>query len=157
MDIEAGSGGYGYAYYTTKKTWTASTSVLVCNLLVQNLVDNTSGDAYTYLGFKNSFSAYDTGSSAMFFMDDLGDWYTYSDNLGDAESNLISNIVAGDLLTIVLTSSEIKFNKNGTLLHTHTIRIPTSSLYVGAGIRANTTASPVRETSIDFIGFELQM
>lgn len=157
MDIEAGSGNYGYANYKSKKSWTASASVLVCNLLVQNLVENASGDVYTYLGFKNSFSIYSAVASAMFFMDDAGDWYTYSNNSGGTESNLISDIVSGDLLTIVLTSSKIEFYKNGTLLHTHTTRIPTSSLYVGAGIRANTTASPAREISIDFIGLELQM
>jgi hypothetical protein len=156
-DLSTGITIPGHGVFQTKKTWSLSANELICNILVQGLQMNVDGSSYTYLGLKADFTAQTAANSAAFYQTIGGSWFTVSNDGISSESNAITAPVNGDLLTVIATSSEIQFYKNGTLLHTHASKIPSVAVHAGSMVKAAVAASTARLISVDYIGTELQM
>ena len=156
MDLSCGLTVVGMAAFETKKQWTISAKPLVCNFLVQNINVGAGGtERGIAIGLKDDFTHAVGSPYAVFEYDEDDDiWETRSYNSG-LEENTISDIVNGDFLTIVATSSNIKFYVNGALVSTHISQIPSSGTNAGAKVSCISVAvTTAVQISIDMMGIK---
>jgi len=151
MDLDGG-GGVGHARFETKAAWVAGSNPMMINILVQNIVNGSGGAKVSFVGCKADMSATSILNSMGFRHIDDGTWQTASGDASGEETNAITALANGDLVSILATSAAIRFFVNGTLVQTHTTRIPAVGVNFGGAVDHTFGApSPHRQLSIDMM------
>lgn len=154
MDLSCGL-NVGHARFETKDTFVVSAKPTVINILIQNIVDGVSGNLVSFVGCKADMSSTSVLNSMGFRQIGDNTWETVSGDASSSENNSITALANDDLLTIVATSSSIRFFVNSTLVQTHTTYIPGIGVKMGGSVE-NVFGSPstARQISIDMMGIK---
>jgi hypothetical protein len=155
MDLSCGLTVVGHGRFESKELWTLGLKPIVANFIIGAVVDGVAGSRRSRFGLKADFSDYSDVNAVEFYHNNSDNWVarTFGTSFGNSQS--ISDIVAGDLCTIVATSSSCEFFVNGVLVHTSTTYIPTSALHVGGqAISSTTAATTARELGIDMMSLK---
>lgn len=133
VDLEGGITVVGYGLFQTKKTWTLSAKPIVVNFIVNNLVEGT-GSNKSYAGLRANFTdSSNVVAGCGFLIDTNGDHFSYCASGTTWNYNSIT-VANGDLLTLVATSSSVRFYKNGVFQAERVAPyIPAGTLHAGAG------------------------
>ena len=157
MDISGGVTVTGHARYQSKKTWTLSDGVFVCNFIIQNLVTGTIPKFYSFIGLKENLASYESYNTVAFMINHQGNSFAVAGNAGGYNETAISPLQNGDKLTIVIRNGiYIKYFVNGTLVATITNRWPSVGMHFGgAVIGYSAGAGASRTMSIDYMDLAL--
>jgi hypothetical protein len=133
IDLEGGITVQGYGLFQTKKTWTLSAKPIIVNFIVNNIVAGV-GSNKSYAGLRSNFTnSSNVVAGCGFMVDTDGDVFFYCAS-GSVWNNNSITVNNGDLLTLVATSSSIRFYKNGVFQAERVAPyIPGSALHAGAG------------------------
>ena len=125
---------------------------MMINILIQNIVNGSGGAKVSFVGCKANMSATSILNSIGFRQIDDGTWQAVSGDASAEETNAITALANGDLVSIWATSSAIRFFVNGTLVQTHTTRIPAVGVKFGGSVdHTFGSPSPARLLSIDMM------
>lgn len=151
MDLDGG-GGVGHARFETKAAWVLGSDPTMINILIQNIVNGAGGAKTSFVGCKADFTDTSVMNSMGFRQIDNGTWQAASGDAAAEETNAITALANGDLVSILATSAAIRFFVNGTLVETHTTRIPAVGVKLGGAVDHTFGApSPHRQMSIDMM------
>lgn len=156
IDLTTGEDINSYSILKTKSTWAISSKKILLNYVVQNIV---AGSDYvtTQIGLNGFNPAWGQWqpTNAIMFHHSLGAWGVHSSKAAIRKNIVISDVVAGDLLTILADEYEITFYVNGSLVGTinESKYIPTIAMSFGAMVVRYfpTAPSTAEELSIDLI------
>ncbi len=150
MDL-ASTGFNGKAKFETIASWAPGSNQIVCNFIIQNWSKGVGGVPTAVVGMKQDFLSDTFANTIGFFYSASGVWNTRTSNSVAATTNSIPNLVSGDELTIIITSSEVKFRVNNVNVSTHTTNIPTTPIYLGAFVVSTSSTSVPITIGIDYL------
>jgi len=165
MFLFTGIANNGHAAFYTKNGYPLTANPIVINVIYKSWQAGNSGvDRYgvkigLYDHFTSEEFAYDS-QGAYFEFQGIGafaNWDTITTPAAGQRMNSIDDLIAGDLLTIIATSSKVQFYKNGILLTTHTDYLPiTSSMNIGVIVQTDGAGDigQSMNTGVDFIGLK---
>lgn len=153
MDLTSSSGNPGSAVYKSKKGWTLGPDPLVFNAIIDNINYGAAGARIMKIGFANLWTSLDQdGDITISYHSAVGSEARTCNGVSCSRTE-ISNLVSGDLVTIVATNAKVVFFLNGVVLATHTNYIPTVAMEIGAyvgGIGVDVTTGI--SISVDVMG-----
>jgi hypothetical protein len=151
MVLSTGVTVTGSAWFEVAPTYTLGSKPIVANYIVQSLVNGAAGERRSSIGFHDNFGAPLETDGLLFYQDTGNNWVVRTTDSGSSTSQAITALANGDHLTIVATSSDVRFYVNGVLLFTSTTNIPTAALQFGAGTLTTVAAATTART----IGIDL--
>lgn len=153
MDLVTGVTVVGVARYNSKRAIALSTKPWVVNGKITNMVSGVGGTRDSYMGLSDDWTDSVQENTATFRQDLNNAWTCVTAKAASYTNSSITAITPSDIMTIVATSSKVRFFVNGTLVATHTTDIPIASLKLGANVLTRGTAATTsREMGVDFIG-----
>lgn len=158
MDLSGGATVQGHGGYMSKKTFTMGARPAVCSFVIQDIVDGTASKFESFYGLKTDFTSDLYLNQAAFVHNYLGQWRAISADGANDEETSISPVSAGDVLTVVATSSSVRYYVNGALVATHGTYIPAAAMHLGGSIVAYAAGAGVaRTTMVDFMSIKQYM
>jgi hypothetical protein len=152
--ISSGAGA-GDARLSTKKTYTLSNKPIIVNIIIQDITTGTGSQRETHLGLNADFTIFSANKAAFCQMND-NSWHARTMNGTTATDTALTSPVAGDLLTIVATSSQVDYYVNGVWLVSHTTNIPETAMYVGAGVIGSAgTVTVARSIALNYLDLKV--
>lgn len=158
MDLATGATAASKSDYKSKKTFTLSSKPISLNFIVSTKPVFTQGDSEFFIGLSavyNPVIADNGGSHTDHVGFDI--CYAYSqvktavvsgNSVGEQSSTITYN--TGDILTIIATSTSIRFLKNGVSIGSHALRVPVGAMYLWCSLNNDSDAVD-RTASIDYI------
>lgn len=135
MDLSSGTTIVGCAAFKTKDAFLVGSKPLIFNGKIQNIINGAVGTRYTKVGFADNWNTITAADEAIFqYISTTPEWVAISRGTGSGQTTSLSDIVDGDILTIVLTNSKVIFYVNGIVVATHTANIPVGSVNIGFGV-----------------------
>jgi len=136
MLLEITEPATGYAAYLTKDTYTLSARPIAISFKLSTVSLELGSQNYrtAYIGFKTDFSTRQSAEEAAFYFY-AGSEYRTCTTKGSRTDTTISKWNAGDVFTIIATSSVIIFYVNGVKVAEHSTNVPSGALYIGASVR----------------------
>ena len=147
QDLSSGV-GIGAGTIQTVEQYTPGTKSIICEFIVNNVSKGSGGTVRAiHVGFRDDFENISGAPYALIqYNYDTDEWRTHS-YVSGSETNVISDIVSGDILKINLTTSSIKFYVNDSLVATHTSQLPTAVMNIGARVHT-TTVTPTTAVTL---------
>lgn len=151
MDLVGPSGNVGSAIMRTKSQYTFGSQILVGSFLVQNIGVSDGAGRNFEIGFSDGFATGGAAQMALVYYDGTN-WYRKNANGLPGEAYIISDISSGDTITIVATSSILRFFVNGVSVGTTTSNIPTGAMNCGVAVDRRVGAGATNLTaSVDMM------
>jgi len=155
MNINGGALSYGYAGFQSKKSWTLTSSPIIINFIIQNIVFGSGNYRYGYYGLKNNFTTETPFNVVGFWQHTNNTWWTITGN-NNTYTSLTVTITNGDILTIIITNSKASFYVNGLFIRNHTAVMSgiTAPLKLGASISGDNPVTTPMSSSIDYMSIQ---
>lgn len=151
MDLVGPSGNVGSAIMRTKSQYTFGSQILVGSFLIQNIGVSDGAGRNFEIGFSNGFATGGAAQAALVYYDGTN-WYRKNANGLPGENAIISDISSGDTITIVATSSILRFFVNGVSIATTATNIPTGAMNCGVAVDRRVGAGATNLTaSVDMM------
>ncbi len=151
MDLVGPSGNVGSAIMRTKSQYTFGSQILVGSFLVQNIGVSDGAGRNFEIGFSDGFATGGAAQTALVYYDGTN-WYRKNANGLPGENAIISDISSGDTITIVATSSILRFFVNGISVATTATNIPTGAMNCGVAVDRRVGAGATNLTaSVDMM------
>ncbi len=153
MDLSSGITLAGVGSYGSKKTWALSSSMMVFNGIISAFNIAAVSTGVMRAGFKTNFTADTNANQAVFRMNSDGTWVCITSNATLSTQTAITTPTAGDVLSVILTSSYARFYVNGAAVATHTTRLPVNVVGIGVHVTAGAGDSGAVTASVDVLDF----
>jgi hypothetical protein len=152
MDLSTGVTVTGKAYFASKRGFAAAARPIVVNMLIQNIVMGAGGNREVATGLAENWASFSGTHHAAFYSANTGAWVCTSFDGAGVENTSISPLSNGDMVSIVLSTSSVKFLVNAALVATHSTRIPTNAVQLGALVETKAmAATTARSISVDMM------
>jgi len=152
MDLVTGLVLVGTARFNSKLAVALSAKPWIVNGKITNMVSGAGGTRDSYIGLSDDWTDTVQENSSTFRQNLDNNWTCVTSKAASYTNSAIAAVTAGDIMTIVATSSKVRFFVNGTLVATHTTDIPIATLKLGANVLTRGAAATVsREMGVDLI------
>lgn len=152
IDLAVGTAANDTASYDSKKTWQLDTKILILNMKINNINYGNGANNNILIGFLDLWNGVPFPGYGVFFRCVNSAWQTYARNAANTSNDNMTSPVSGDVLTIVVSSTKVRFYINKVIIKTYTANIPTGiDLHAGAAVLTRAVVVAGCSISVDWI------